>query len=210
MSFRTGFYSKRIVLVPCVSIIALVFNTGAQVPETMTWPAAPVTQAQAGPSITSPTVTSPFADGNSYELAETITGELTYDAPAPTHRGPTSPPEPRVQGDTLPVVTLGSVTPSPVRPSGRLTITVHINPPLPADAIESDKITGGILAFDSWQYGGGVDDLIAFVFRAGQVTRTISYTVLTEDDGDVEPSTTDREIRIEINPVFDEYRVGQP
>ena len=118
---------------------------------------------------------------------------------------PWPPPVAQAQDDALPVVTLGSVTPSPVRPGQSLRITVHINPPLPADATEDDRITGGIQAFDSWK-GSNADAWVKFVFRAGQTTRTMSYRV----DDSVEPGPSARTIRIAVNPVFDEYRVGSP
>ena len=77
----------------------------------------------------------------------------------------------RVSGqDALPVVSLVSVEPSPVREGDRLRIEVRIAPPLPSDATENDRIRGGILVYDSTK-GPFADALIAFVFRAGHETR---------------------------------------
>ena len=111
-------------------------------------------------------------------------------------------PDHRVSAQDLPVVSLTSVQPSPVREGSGLTATVRIAPPVPAGSNET--IRGGIWVFDSWK-GKQVDQLIAFVFRAGQVTKSMTYGV--DDDGQV---TTDRTIRVEVNRLFEGYRVGAP
>ena len=198
-SFRIGSSCKRIILVFCVSIIAIVFSTGAHVAETRPWPAPPVTQAQVGPSITGPMVAPPSAAGDSYEVGETVTGEFTYDAPTPSHRGPTNLPDPRTQDDPLPVVTLSDISPSPVREGSSLRVTLNISP------TATKRIEGGVIAFDSSK-GDGSGALHAFVFRAGDdEVRAASYFVT--DDGVNDPSRT---ITIMINGAFDGYRVGSP
>ena len=107
----------------------------------------------------------------------------------------------------FPVVSLGAVRPSPVY-EGRdhtLTIQVRINPPL--DGAAPDKcelrpgmepcLDGGIWVYDSSK-GEIVDELIAFVFRVGDDTRTLSYRVY-----DDEVYTPDRKIKVRINTHFD-------
>ena len=110
----------------------------------------------------------------------------------------------RVEGQELPVVSLERVDPSPVREGERLTVTVRIAPPLPADATEETRVRGGILVYDSSK-SDFADALIAFVFRAGAETRDLTYRV--DDDGVI---TTDRTIRVAVNWVFDSYQVGGP
>ena len=108
---------------------------------------------------------------------------------------PTATPTPK------PVVRLVSVVPAPVREGERLTVAVRIDPPGQAGS----KIEGGILVFDTWndaQDGTNVDSLIAFVFRDSTETRSIGYRV--HDDNALTPN---RKVRIEINRVFDGYRV---
>ena len=50
--------------------------------------------------------------------------------------------------DPLPLVSLVSVTPSPVREGNRVEIKVRIDKPLPSNANEDDKIEGGVIVFD--------------------------------------------------------------
>ena len=195
-SFGTGFYSKRLVLVLCVSIIALAFNTGTHVTKTRPWLVA---QAQVEPSTTNPTVASSSAPGESYQVGENVPGGLTYDVPAPSHHNPTNLPDPRTQDDPLPVVTLSDISPSPVREGSSLRVTLNISP------TATKRIEGGVIAFDSSK-GDGSGALHAFVFRAGDdEVRAASYFVT--DDGVNDPSRT---ITIMINGAFDGYRVGSP
>ena len=150
LSFLTGFTHKRIAVGLCVVIIAVVLIGGAHVSETRPWSVPLVAQAQGGPSVTGPVASSCSSGWDSYEVGRTVTGALTYVTPGASHRCPTVQPELTAQDGTLPAVSLESVTPSPVWPGGLLTVTVRIDEPLPAEATDDDKITGGILVFDSW------------------------------------------------------------
>ena len=107
------------------------------------------------------------------------------------------------------LVSLVSVTPS-VHEDDRITIVVSIDTPLGADGTDEDKITGGIIVFDPSDCSSGAT-LVAFVFRPGQETRTMSHGV------DPFPNDTPRTIRIAVNSSWDHlsareggYRVGHP
>ena len=113
------------------------------------------------------------------------------------------------QDKPLPLVSLVSVTPS-VNEGDRITIVVSIVTPLVAGDTEDDKITGGIIVFDPSDCSSGAT-LVAFVFRPGQETRTMSHGV------DPFPNDTPRTIRIAVNSSWDHlsareggYRVGHP
>ena len=69
-------------------------------------------------------------------------------------------------------------------------------------------IEGGIFVYETFndsEEGVLVEELIAFVFRGGHKTRNISHTVVTDCS-----TNLGRTITIEVNPVFDGYRVGLP
>ena len=91
-----------------------------------------------------------------------------------------------------------SVQPSPVPDGSRLTVTVRIDQPLPQEATEEDKIRGGIIVWDPSD-SDSATELIAFVFRANQQDRTMSYLVV--DDQEYTPN---RRIRIAVNPNWDD------
>ena len=109
---------------------------------------------------------------------------------------------------SLPLVSLVSVTPS-VHEDDRITIVVRIDRPMEAGDTGDVKIIGGIIVFDpSDSYTAAA--LVAFVFRPGQETRTMSYGVCSDKD-------TPRTIRIAVNSNWDHlsareggYRVGHP
>ena len=138
-------------------------------------------------------------------------GELRLnDETTLSHTGLTDQPDHKV---ALPEVSLVSVEPSTVREGEPLRITVRIEPPVPplppaqAGSYEEDVVRGGILAFDSLGNDPVVDALIAFVFREGAETRSMSYwTPPDEDNVTTEPRT----VRVKINPLFADYQVGQP
>ena len=69
-------------------------------------------------------------------------------------------------------------------------------------------IEGGIFVYETFndsEEGVLVEELIAFVFRGGHKTRNMSHTVVTDCS-----TNLGRTITIEVNPVFDGYRVGRP
>ena len=100
-------------------------------------------------------------------------------------------PDRKVDGQDLPVVSLVSVGPSPVKEEGRLSITVGIDP---AVASEGVQVRGGVIVWDSWK-GEHADQLIAFVFREGDTEKNLSSQSV-EDDGEI---TTDRTMRVAVN-----------
>ena len=122
-----------------------------------------------------------------------------------------------VEGQSKPTVKIVSVSPSPVREGGRIEVVVSISPLVTDDYYEAECynrremkpcVEGGIRVFDTYNDSPdnmSVDELIAFVFRKTQVTRTMSHAVAV----DCVP-TSGRTIRIEINNVFDGYTVGSP
>ena len=105
-----------------------------------------------------------------------------------------------------------SVTPS-VHEGDRITIVVRIDTSLVAGDTKYDKITGGIIVFDPPDsYTAAA--LVAFVFRPGQETRTMSYGVCDYRPCDED---TPRTIRIAVNSNWDHlsareggYRAGHP
>ena len=115
----------------------------------------------------------------------------------------------------LPAVSLVSVEPSTVKEGDSIKVTLKINPTLTDDFVNDDDhfkcnhsnppcIEGGILIFDSYNdydVPGVVnkrpDDLIAFVFRVGDVDKELSHIVPNDDC-----KTSSRTVRIEINPSF--------
>ena len=114
-----------------------------------------------------------------------------------------------VIGQELPTVSIVSVQPSPVHEGQSLYTPVRIDPPLPSGGGDAANIRGGIIVYDSAK-GESADALIAFVFRPDTAqTRRLNYGV--SDDG---VETTDRTIRVLVNPVFDAYQVelvnGEP
>ena len=106
------------------------------------------------------------------------------------------------QDNTLPAVSMVCLSPSPVKETTRLTIIVSIDPPIPAGS--NTVIKGGVRVFDSWN-GPQVDEYIATVFRAGEDTDDVRY--LVQDDG---VTTTDRTIRVDIHPGWDDHQTGTP
>ena len=108
--------------------------------------------------------------------------------------------------ESLPVVTLVGLPFADVREGSTLSITVKINPTLSVGdpSLEGGKLTGGIIVWDPHDIEFATS-LIALAFFPGDETDVVSYTV--PDDG---VTTTDRRIRIAINPVFDVYAVGDP
>ena len=114
----------------------------------------------------------------------------------------------------LPVVSLVSVEPSTVKEGDSIKVTLKINPTLTDDLVNDGHakcnhsnppcIVGGILIFDSYNdydVPGVVnkrpDDLIAFVFRVGDVDKELSHIVPNDDC-----KTSSRTVRIEISPSF--------
>ena len=122
-----------------------------------------------------------------------------------------------VEGQSKPTVKIVSVSPSPVREGGRIEVVVSISPLVTDDYYEAECynrremtpcVEGGILVFDTYNDSPdnmSVDELIAFVFRKTQVTRTMSHAVAVDC-----VATSGRTIRIEINNLFDGYTVGSP
>ena len=106
------------------------------------------------------------------------------------------------QDNTLPVVSMMSLSPSPVKETTRLTIIVRIDPPIPAGS--NTVIKGGVRVFDSCN-GPRVDEYIATAFRAGEDTDEVRH--LVPDDGVL---TTDRTIRVDIHPGWDDHQTGTP
>ena len=106
------------------------------------------------------------------------------------------------QDNTLPVISMVCLSPSPVKETTRLTIIVSIDPPIPAGS--NTVIRGGVRVFDSWN-GPQVDEYIATVFRAGEATDDVRH--LVRDD---ETATTDRTIRVDIHPGWDDHQTGTP
>ena len=102
----------------------------------------------------------------------------------------------------LPEVSLTSVLPDVVQPGEELTITVRIDPPIPAGAPD---ITAGVLIWDTGNADGV--QLHAFVFGPNQAETTAApYQV--PDDGQ---TTADRTIRVAPNSAFDDsFRIGLP
>ena len=110
----------------------------------------------------------------------------------------------RLAGQSLPVIRIVSVQPSPVEEGQSLRITLGIDTPL---APGTDRLIGGTRVWDSAK-GSFVDTLIAFAFYPGESTDAQTYSVsVLDDDGEV---AVGRTIRIDINPLFDEYTVGSP
>ena len=147
-------------------------------------------------------------DGDGIAVAA---GELRLnDNTTLSHTGLTNQPDHKV---ALPVVSFVSVTPRWVVEEGkRLRVVLRIDPPVPAvppaqaGSYEEDDVRGGILIFDSLGDDPVVDELIAFVFRKGIETRSISYWIpLDEDNLTTEPRT----VRVVINPIFPDYQVSQ-
>jgi hypothetical protein len=117
-------------------------------------------------------------------------------------------PPPDNDDPSLPDVCLESVVPDQVQEGMRIQVIVRIDEPLPPNTPESDRLKGGIFVFDTYNdlaEGLYVDELIAFVFRANQPTRSMGYIV----PGDC-VTTSGRTIRININWVFDGYDVAPP
>ena len=147
-------------------------------------------------------------DGDGIAVAA---GELRLnDETTLSHTGLTDQPDHKV---ALPVVSFVSLTPRwVVKEGGKLGVVLRIDPPVPAvplaqaGSYEEDVVRGGILVFDSLGDDRGVDELIAFVFREGAETRSMSYwPPIDEDNVTTEPRT----VRVVINPLFADYQVGQ-
>ena len=116
----------------------------------------------------------------------------------------------RAIGQGLPVVSLVSIEPSSeVLEGNSLRVTLEIDPPVSAGdpGLTGGRLIGGIRVWDSWK-SDNVDALIAFAFFPGDSTDTLRYYVDVADDGGA--VTTGRRIRIDVNPLFEEYQVGAP
>ncbi len=93
---------------------------------------------------------------------------------------------------TLPVASLVSVSPNPVREGTRLRVTVRL---IPESGSETHPVRGGIRVFDSGN-GPQVDELIAWAFRGRGNTET-DLTHLVCYDG---VTTSNRTIQIALHP----------
>ena len=126
----------------------------------------------------------PPVAGNSPSLPLPAGQHATAGGPWAAHPSPQ-----QEDPDDRPLVWIADANPSTVNPGQRIRVTVEIAPPLEPGTPDEDRIEGGIIVFDNWQ-GAFAAELIAFVFRGGQATRSMSYVVLSADDSeDVEPST---------------------